>query len=220
MDQITESKGRLVDHAYRQLEELYVTMELEPGSVWSEAQLSELIGIGRTPVREAVQKMASGHLVFIRRRHGIEILPIDVQDQLLVLETRRELERLITVRAARRASAMERAELSDLASKIDAAGIGGDIRVFLRYYYSAKTFLAACARNPHAARSLEPLWTLSRRFYFAHQKDYRDLPKVAKLHAAAARAVAAGDEQEAAAASDRLIDYADEFARKPIFGNF
>ena len=220
MDQIIESKGRLVDDAYRLLEELYVTMELEPGSIWSEAQLSKLVGIGRTPVREAVQKMASGHLVFIRRRHGIEILPIDVQDQLLVLETRRELERLITVRAARRASATERAKLSELASEIDAAGSSGDIKLFLRHYYSAKTFLGACARNPHAVRSLEVLWTLSRRFYFAHQKDYGDLAKVAKLHAAAARAVAAGDEQEAAAASDRLIDYADDFARKLIFGNF
>lgn len=220
MDQVTESKGRLVDHAYRLLEELYVILALEPGSIWSEAQLGELIGIGRTPVREAIQKMASRHLVFIRRRHGIEILPIDIQDQLLVLETRRELERLITVRAARRASETERAKLSDLASQIDAAGTNGDIKAFLRHYYSAKTFLAACARNPHAARSLEPLWTLSRRFYFAYQKDYGDLQKVAKLHAAAARAVAAGDEQEAAAASDRLIDYAGDFARKQIFGNF
>ncbi len=171
-------------------------------------------------MREAVQKMAGGYLVSIRRRHGIQIVAIDIQDQLLVLEARRELERLITVRAARRASAEDRTELSAMASLIDEAGKSGDVKLFLRHYYNAKHFLAECAKNPHVARSLEPLWTLSRRFYFAHQKDRGDLLKVAKLHSAATRAVAAGDEREAAAASDRMVDYSDNFARGLILGNF
>ena len=49
----------LADQARAQLEERIVKLELPPGSVWSESQLSELIGIGRTPVREALQDRKS-----------------------------------------------------------------------------------------------------------------------------------------------------------------
>ena len=68
---------RLADIAHSKLEELIVTLELAPGSLWSEAMLSDRIGIGRTPVREAVQRLAWERLVTIIRRHGIRISDID-----------------------------------------------------------------------------------------------------------------------------------------------
>ena len=53
------------------LEEMIVTLQLPPGSLWSEATLSESLGIGRTPVREALQRLAEYHMVIVLRRHGI-----------------------------------------------------------------------------------------------------------------------------------------------------
>src|SRR6478609_2474100 len=90
---------RLADIAHSKLEELIVTLELPPGSLWSEVSLSERIGIGRTPVREAVQRLAWERLVTIIRRHGIKISEIDVHEQMLVVEMRREVERLVATRA-------------------------------------------------------------------------------------------------------------------------
>ena len=46
----------LSDQAYEQLEELIVTMKLAPGTPVSESQLSAMLGIGRTPIREAIQR--------------------------------------------------------------------------------------------------------------------------------------------------------------------
>src|SRR4051794_13307224 len=80
-----KSADRLADIAHSKLEELIVTLELSPGSLWSEVMLSERIGIGRTPVREAVQRLAWERLVTIIRRHGIKISEIDVHEQMLVV---------------------------------------------------------------------------------------------------------------------------------------
>ena len=101
----------LSDQAYKALEELLVTAKLAPGSIWSEPALSALTGFGRSPIREALQRLTSDHLVVPLRRHGFRITEVQVEEQLLVLEARRELERLVSVFAARRASAAERETL-------------------------------------------------------------------------------------------------------------
>ncbi|WP_423382943.1 hypothetical protein [Burkholderia sp. LMG 32019] len=67
---------------------------------------------GRTPIREAAQRLAAAHLLQIVPRHGIVISVPNIQDQILTLETRRALERLIAQRAARRASPEERAQIA------------------------------------------------------------------------------------------------------------
>ena len=122
---------RLADIAHSKLEELIVTLELPPGSLWSEVMLSERIGIGRTPVREAVQRLAWERLVTIIRRHGIRISEIDVHEQMLVVEMRRELERLVATRAARRATVDERRYISKTADLFMEAGATDDALKFL-----------------------------------------------------------------------------------------
>src|SRR3990170_2635696 len=76
----------LADQARAQLEELIVKLDLPPGSVWSEAQLSQRLGIGRTPVREALQRLQAEHLVKIVPRFGAQVTEINVMQQLLLLE--------------------------------------------------------------------------------------------------------------------------------------
>ncbi|MEO8526810.1 MAG: GntR family transcriptional regulator, partial [Caldimonas sp.] len=182
--------------------------------------LSDTLGIGRTPVREAVQRLAEYHLVEVLRRHGIRIADVDEQGQLLVLETRRELERLIAARAARRASAEEKRRIAAMAQALLKAGNAGDIVEMLRQYFVAKSFMAHCAGNRFSEQAIAPLYTLSRRFYFMHHKELDNLPEVARLHAELLRAVATGDEKEAAAACGRHIDYAEAFAKRIITRGF
>ena len=213
-------KSSLSDQAFSALEEMIVTLKLPPGSLWSEAMLSESLGIGRTPVREAVQRLAEYHLVIIMKRHGIRIAEVNEQEQLLVLETRRELERLIATRAARRASVEDKKTLAAMAQALLKAGKSGDVVEMLRQYFVAKTFTAACAGNRFSAQAIAPLYTLSRRFYFMHHKELNDLSEVARLHAELLRAIATGDEQAAAIACDLQIDYAAAFAKRIITRGF
>lgn len=217
---VPAAKSSLSEKAFSQLEEMIVTLQLPPGSLWSEATLSETLGIGRTPVREAVQRLAEDHLVVIMKRHGIRIAEINEPEQLLVLETRRELERLIATRAARRASSEDRQALAGMARALLDAGRAGDVTEMLRHYFVAKKFLARCAGNRFSEQAIAPLHTLSRRFYFMHHRELNDLSVVAQLHADLLGAVAAGDEREAAAASDRQVDYAEAFTKRVITRGF
>src|SRR5258707_1332685 len=105
------SRPGLSEQARARLEEMIVSLELPPGSIWSEAELSAKLGIGRTPVREALQRLEGDHLVRILRRHGAQITEINVVEQLLLLELRRELDRTIAIHAARRSTARDRAQL-------------------------------------------------------------------------------------------------------------
>ena len=213
-------KSSLSEQAFAALEEMIVTLQLAPGTLWSEAALSEMLGIGRTPVREAVQRLAEDHLVVIMRRHGIRIAEVNEQEQLLVLETRRELERLIATRAARRAGAGDKQALSSMAQALLAAGEAGDVVEMLRQYFAAKRFMARCAGNRFSEQAIAPLYILSRRFYFSHHQELDNLVEVARLHAELLRAIASGDEHEAAAACDRQIDFAESFAKAIITRGF
>ncbi len=94
-------------------------MQLPPGSVVSEAMLSQRLGIGRTPIREALQRLGRERLVTILPRRGVIVSEIDVKRQLRLLELRREVERLVARCAARRATVQERARFAELADQFE-----------------------------------------------------------------------------------------------------
>lgn len=213
------SRPGLSEQAHARLEEMIVSLSLAPGSVWSEAELSAKLGIGRTPVREALQRLEVDHLVKVLRRHGVQITEINAGDQLLLLELRRDLDRSIAINAARRATPAERTQLLDMAKRLEALRAeADDILPYLRSHYELKHFLADCARNPFVARAVMPCYAMSRRFYYLHHRHARDLTVATQHHAAVIRAVAAGDAKRAAAASDRLMDYVEKFTRATIAG--
>jgi len=209
---------RLADIAHGKLEELIVTLELAPGSLWSEAMLSDRIGIGRTPVREAVQRLAWERLVTIIRRHGIRISDIDPHEQMLVVELRQEFEPLVASRAARRATVDERRYLSRTADSFLEAGATVDVMKFLRVHFESKRFIIACARNPFIANAFAPINALTRRFYFVYQRETKDVARAAALHAAVLKAIASGDETAAAEAAKTMVDYAEYYTRSVIVG--
>jgi len=205
----------LADQARARLEELIVTLELPPGSFWSEQQLSETIGIGRTPVREALQRLQSDYLVRILPRLGAQVTEINVSQQLLLLELRRVLERQIAGDAARRATPEEREQLLRMADALEAL-VDADVLKYLRYHYDIKKYIAECARNPFVASAVAPLHAMSRRFYFLHYRKAHDLPVAARHHADVIRAIALGEESRAVAASDALMDYVDSLTRATV----
>lgn len=209
----------LNEQAHRRLEELIVTLELAPGSVVSESILSSLIGIGTTPIREALQRLSREYLVRIFPRRGVVITAIDVQQQLQVLETRRELDRLIARLAARRASTSERQGIALLADRFDVIGPGNDdLKAFLRLDAEMNSLVARAAHNDIAADAVLSLHSLTRRFWFFHHHDRLSGQSTAVLHSALARAVASGDEDSAVRACDVLIDEGVAFAKRTLPG--
>jgi DNA-binding GntR family transcriptional regulator len=206
----------LNEEAYRRLEELIVTLQLAPGSVVSEASLSKLLGIGTTPIREALQRLSREHLVQILPRRGVVVTQIDLRQQLQVLETRRELDRLIARLAARRATPAERQRMATIARQMARAVNAGAVRDFLQCDAELNTVAALAARNEIAARTVASLHAASRRFWFFHQALWPGTQRTMQLHVAFAEALASGVEAASASASDALIDDLDSFARSTV----
>ena len=206
----------LTDLAYAHLEELIVTLKLRPGAAVSEAELSDLTGIGRTPIREALQRLAREKLVNILPRRGIVVCEINVGTQLKLLEVRRELERLIARSAARRATGEERARFRELARDFVKSAKSDDDVTFMRTDREFNGLCSQAAHNEFAASAMALMHSLSRRFWYLHYKQAADMPLTAKLHADIATAIAEGDEEAAARASDRLLDNIEKFTRDTV----
>jgi DNA-binding GntR family transcriptional regulator len=206
----------LTERAYRQLEELIVTLALPPKMVLSEQLLSERLKIGRTPVREALQQLARDGLVVILPRRGVLVSDINIRTQLRLLELRREVERLMARVAAERATPAEAARFRQLATDMRQAADAADDIAFMRLDHELNSLISEAARNEFATRSMGLMHGLSRRFWYQHYREAADLPLAATLHAALADAIGGRDRAAAAQASDALISYIESFARKTI----
>lgn len=191
-------------------------LELPPGSAVSEAMLSERLGIGRTPIREALQRLARERLVQILPRRSVIVSDINVKSQLRLLEVRREVERLVARSAARRASDDERARFADLAQGFEQAARSGDDVAFLRIDREFNRLCLQAARNEFATTAMTAMAALSRRFWYLHYKQAADMPVTAKHHANMARAIARADPEGAARATDELLDNIEAFTRATV----
>jgi DNA-binding GntR family transcriptional regulator len=192
---------------------MIVTLKVAPGAAVSEQELAAQLGIGRTPIREALQRLAREGLVSILPRRGIIVSGIDVKRQLRLLEVRRELERLIARSAARRATDEERARFRDIARAFEESSRVNDDVAFMRTDREFNELCSAASHNEFAAGAMGLMHSLSRRFWYIHYKQAADMPLTARLHANIARAIAKGDEDAAASASDKLIDVIEKFTR-------
>jgi DNA-binding GntR family transcriptional regulator len=210
------ARQSLTGQAYRKLEEMIATLELPPGAVLSEAQLIEALDIGRTPIREALQRLAVEGLVEILPRKGVLVSDTNPQKQLLLLEVRRELDRLMARTGAVRASTDEREQFKVIADNMEATATARDGVAFMRHDVKFNALLAAACHNEYAKRAMRLINGLSRRFWFMHFQRSADLPLCARLHANMARAIGAGDPEGAAIAADALVDYVEIFTRATI----
>jgi DNA-binding GntR family transcriptional regulator len=206
----------LTERAYREIEELIVTLALAPETILSEQSLAQRLSIGRTPIREALQRLARDGLVVILPRRGILVSQINLKTQMRLLEVRRELERLMARSAAERATSGEAVQFANIAHDMRSASDQADDMTFMRLDRALNELVSQAARNEFAARAMGLMHGLSRRFWYQHYREVGDLPLSARLHADLADAIARRDANAAGKASDLLIDYIESFARKTI----
>lgn len=192
------------ERAYRLIEDAIVRLELEPGSRITEQDLASRIGLGRTPVREAVQRLVSDGLLVVFPRKGMAVAAINPLEVLLALEVRAALERLVATAAARRASPVQRERLQRLARGLVASAAAGDALHYMQFDKALDTTLGTASANPYAVRALGPLQSMARRAWYYFRRA-QDLEAAAARHAAVIEAIGAGDPSAAAEASDVLM---------------
>ncbi|MGW0826847.1 GntR family transcriptional regulator [Streptomyces sp. NPDC002845] len=154
---------RLVDQAYLRLRDDIVTVRLRPGDPLDEKALSQQLGVGLTPVRDALKRLTLERLAVIYPRRGTFVTDINISDERWLTEIRIELEGLAAALAAERATAEECAALTALAGTLeDSSDLSLD-------YVSADTeihrAIYAAAHNPYLEAGLNQYANLALRIW-------------------------------------------------------
>lgn len=170
-----DQAGSLSERATRQIRELIVTLELPPGTPVSERDLMERLGLGRTPVREALRALAQEKLVEVYPRRGIVVSPVDVGDLAALSEARIVLESFAARLAAERATAEDRAIARALLDELVGSGGGHDERALIQLDQRIHGHVYRCAHNPFVESTLHEYYVLALRVW------YLALDRVARL---------------------------------------
>ena len=212
-----QAPDTLKEIAYHRLEEKIVLLEFSPGVVVTEKDLADSIGLGRTPVREAIQQLAMAGLLTVLPRRGIKVSDLDACSVLRLLEVNRGLDALVARSAAMRATAEQRLEFSRLAEDFDDIADRNDIAGQIRVDGEFNNLCMLAMGNEHANKMRRLLQPMLRRFWFAHIKNAGDTRMPSRMHGQAARAVAEGNEDKAVDAFTRIIDYDRSFVQSIIY---
>ena len=202
MPETTDSHARL---AYLRLESLIVTLVLAPGSMVTEKHLIALAGYGRTPVREAIQKLEWQGLIVVRPRAGLQISALDAAYPAMILETRRQLEPMAARLMAGNIGAEAREALIHCAKSMTECSVTGDKEGFLAADKAFDEILEQTCPNPFITQALSSLQTHSRRYWF-HSADQAALERSVDLHVKVIRTLLQGDPQASEAAMISLIE--------------
>jgi len=197
----------MAEIAFSRIEEMIVTLQLKPGQIISENELSEHLGIGRMPVREAIKLLEIAHLVVVMPRKGVIVKEIKSEDTFLQLEVRRALEELIVWRATKFSTPDEKEKFLEMANAYEKATEERNDIEAVRIDHEFNQFLSKCARNRFASAAIAPIYALGRRIYFYQYKKNEVLTKEINLaHVKLMRAIASGDEDLSKKALNDLLN--------------
>jgi DNA-binding GntR family transcriptional regulator len=191
--------------AYRRILERIVSLEMPPGSVVNEAKLREDLGIGRTPIREALQRLARENLVRSIPHRGTFVTDVNITDLARITEVRVVLEAHAARLAAEKLSTADRAAIEGVLDLV--AGMVTDQRELMRLDQLTHRTVYRAARNPFLEATLERYFNLSLRlWYLVLDREVR-LREAVDEHVELLRAILAGD-----------ADLAETIMRKHVTG--
>ncbi|GHJ33620.1 GntR family transcriptional regulator [Streptomyces hygroscopicus subsp. sporocinereus] len=199
---VTEAAGEelsLAERAYRAIRDRLVMLEIRPGAPINEEQLAQSLGVGRTPVREALKRLQYERLITTYPRRGTFATDVNITDLAHISEVRQELEPLAAAQAARRATAADRAALTALRRELrdaaerppDAAGLMSlDLKVHRAVY--------AATHNPYLADTLVRHDNLATRIWCLFIDRLSDMAGHVEEHGPLIEAIVGGDPDTAA----------------------
>jgi DNA-binding GntR family transcriptional regulator len=198
--------------AYERIEELLVRCELQPGRFLAMHDLQVMVEFGRTPVHQAVSRLAADTLILVTPRHGIQIAPIDLTREKVLLDLRRDVERFVIRLATQRSGASQRNQMLHIKRQLVEHGATMTVDQFNLVDRRIDQLLLAAANEPFVESTLRPLHTIFRRLgwiYHTQTGAAVDLVGTVEGHIAVIDAVASGKVPAAIAASDYLMAFVD-----------
>lgn len=196
----------LSQQAYRRIRRLICTAELAPGSVISEASLVSALGVGRTPVREALRALATEHLIDIYPRRGMFVAGVDPRNLRALSEVRERLEPFAAGLAAQRRDEDDVREIDALLAAIDALGPEVDTRHLIELDERIHQCVYQCTHNPYLASDLDRYYAHALRIWFLVLPTLEHLQDAVVEHRELLDAVRAQDADRAMTVMSKHVD--------------
>ena len=180
------------EEAYLRIRERIVSLEMPPGSVVNEARLRDHLRIGRTPIREALQRLARENLVRSVPHRGTFVTDVNITDLARITEVRIVLESHAARLAAEKLSASDRGAIEGLIELLEGGGVS-DQRELMRLDQEIHRRIYQATRNPFLEATLERYFNLSLRlWYLVLDREVR-LREAVDEHVELLKAVLSGD---------------------------
>jgi len=200
----------LADRAYAALRDRIVALRIAPGEPINEDALGRELDMGRTPVREAIKRLALENLVTVFPRRGTFASEINITDLAHISDVRQQLEGHAAYRAAQRLTAARRAELDALLARIATAdGTPRDEQMELDA--DIHRFVHRCTANPYLEETLARYFNLSLRIWYLVLDRLPHLAERVGEHRALLEAIRDGEADRARAiAAEHVGTFATE----------
>jgi DNA-binding GntR family transcriptional regulator len=200
----------LADRAYVALRDQIVSLAIAPGAPINEESLGRQLGLGRTPLREAIKRLALENLVAVYPRRGTFVTEINITDLAHISDVRVQLEGHAAFRAAQRLTPAQRDELDGLVDEIERRP-RGDADALMTLDARIHRFVYRCAGNPYLRDTLERYLNLSLRIWYLVLGRLPHLFERVHEHTDLLHAVRAGEADRARAiAADHVATFENE----------
>ena len=180
------------EKAYHLIKDKIITLELAPSTVIDEQALMKELGLGRTPIREALQRLNAEGLVHIVPRRGMFVTDISITDLQKVFEVRTVLAGFSARLAAQRATTDQIAQMEQVLHGLEQVQ-SGDYKLLIDIDRRFQRLLYQAAGNEILAESLDHLYDLSLRIWYLVLHQLGDVRDAIEEHQQVAEALKARD---------------------------
>jgi DNA-binding GntR family transcriptional regulator len=202
----------LGDRVYRALRDEIVFLELPPGAPVREVDVAKRLGVGRTPVREALQRLAMNYLVELLPGRGAFVAPISLPDLVKISEIRLNLEGFAAASAAERATPAEREALRNLRDEIRRVTEDTPRATLIRLDQDVHHAIYNATHNAFLEDCLNRYLNLTLRAWVLVLDSVGVVAEMVDEHASLLDAVIEGDAQKASGlAREHITDFENDF---------
>lgn len=207
------SRVPLREQAYEEIKRRIISCEFRPGEALNEAQVGALLGLGRTPVHQALHRLEVEGLITIMPRKGVLVAPLSLNEVLDMIEVRLSNELLCVTLAAERAHASDFLAMRDIversAALLEPRDLNGLMALDLKFHNA----VSAASRNRVLAEILRNLHEKQARFWFLSLQDPVHLNNVYQEHLAIIDAL---EKRDVPAVREATRHHIDEFRKNII----
>ncbi len=184
---------------------MIVRLELAPGSVLNESHLIDELGIGRTPIREALQRLRRDELVTILPRRGVFVTSFDIDDLPLLFNSRAVIEPHLAELAARRGAEADWDEIERVLVDAEDPDMASDTESLLEADNRCHEIVWHAAGNRFLTATAAMLYAQSSRLWHLYLGEIADMSAAVAEHRKILDALRAGDGAKAAKLTEEHI---------------